>query len=169
MFPGLQATSASDITDGLSQTIGFSERSLGSGPDRRFDPWRDYWYSGLTLVTLPKDGEEMRSTCSSLASAPSSYWTQAGRTWIAGGKSDTLYNHVAPPNSVAPDRSAELPLPIPGDLSGGMITARSRHPQGVNVMMMDGSVHFVRSAIAIGAWRSLSTRSGGEPIGSEPY
>ena len=42
------------------------------------------------------------------------------------------------------------------------VTSRSYHPTGVNVLLMDGSTHFVSDSISIFAWRSLSTRNGGE-------
>ncbi len=45
------------------------------------------------------------------------------------------------------------------------ITARSYHPGMVNVLLMDGSVRRVASSVAIGVWRALGTRGGGEPVG----
>jgi prepilin-type processing-associated H-X9-DG protein len=43
-----------------------------------------------------------------------------------------------------------------------LMAARSRHPGGVNVVLCDGSVHFVRDGISILTWRALSTIAGGE-------
>lgn len=42
------------------------------------------------------------------------------------------------------------------------VTARSYHPTGINVVMMDGSVHFVNNSISLATWRALSTRQGQE-------
>ena len=42
------------------------------------------------------------------------------------------------------------------------VTARSYHPGLVNVVMMDGSVHGVSSAVELRIWRAASTRRGGE-------
>lgn len=43
-----------------------------------------------------------------------------------------------------------------------MITSRSFHPSGVNVAMVDGSVHFVTETIELAVWRALATRDRGE-------
>ncbi|HEY7423568.1 MAG TPA: H-X9-DG-CTERM domain-containing protein, partial [Gemmataceae bacterium] len=41
--------------------------------------------------------------------------------------------------------------------------ASSWHSGGVNVVMADGSVHFVADAIDPTTWTALGTRAGGEP------
>ena len=43
--------------------------------------------------------------------------------------------------------------------------ARSRHPNGVNVGMGDGSVRFVTNNIALATWQALGTLNGGETLG----
>lgn len=43
-----------------------------------------------------------------------------------------------------------------------VVLARSYHPGGVNVLVLDGSVRFVASTIEKNVWRALGTRSGGE-------
>ena len=42
--------------------------------------------------------------------------------------------------------------------------ARSRHSGGVNVLLGDGSVRFVRNSIDLATWRALGTMNGGEVI-----
>jgi prepilin-type N-terminal cleavage/methylation domain-containing protein len=44
------------------------------------------------------------------------------------------------------------------------ITSRSYHPNGVNVAVMDGTVHFVREEIAPAVWRAGGTRAGDETV-----
>lgn len=44
-------------------------------------------------------------------------------------------------------------------------TARSYHPGGVNVSLMDASVRNVSEHIDLGLWRALSTRDGNEVVG----
>ncbi|WP_165070780.1 DUF1559 domain-containing protein [Paludisphaera rhizosphaerae] len=49
------------------------------------------------------------------------------------------------------------------------ITARSYHPGGVNALLGDGSVRFVKQAIDGLVWRALGTVAGGEVISSDAY
>jgi prepilin-type processing-associated H-X9-DG protein len=44
------------------------------------------------------------------------------------------------------------------------VTARSFHPGGVNVLLMDGSVRFVRDSILLANWRALATRAGNDIV-----
>jgi len=45
--------------------------------------------------------------------------------------------------------------------------ARSRHTQGTNVAMCDGSVRYVSNSISVATWRALSTSSGSETLGND--
>jgi prepilin-type N-terminal cleavage/methylation domain-containing protein len=47
--------------------------------------------------------------------------------------------------------------------------ARSYHVGGVNSMMADGSVKFVKDSINVAAWRALSTTIGNEVISADSY
>ncbi|MGE3821794.1 MAG: H-X9-DG-CTERM domain-containing protein, partial [Isosphaeraceae bacterium] len=49
------------------------------------------------------------------------------------------------------------------------ITARSHHPGGVNVLMGDGSVRFVKDAVDGATWRALGTVSGGEALSADAF
>ena len=44
------------------------------------------------------------------------------------------------------------------------VTSRSYHPRGVNVAVMDGSVHFVREEVSPVVWRAGGTRAGNEMV-----
>jgi prepilin-type processing-associated H-X9-DG protein len=43
----------------------------------------------------------------------------------------------------------------------------SNHPGGVNLLMGDGGVRFVKDSVALTVWRALSTRNAGEVISSD--
>ena len=77
---------------------------------------------------------------------------------------DVLFSPIycinRPPNPPCTTATTALPE---------MYAARSRHPGGVNVATIDGSVHFVKDSIALRVWRMLSTASGSEVLNSEAY
>ncbi|WP_435020103.1 H-X9-DG-CTERM domain-containing protein [Tundrisphaera sp. TA3] len=45
--------------------------------------------------------------------------------------------------------------------------ARSRHTGGLNVVMADGSVRFIKNTISYNTWMALSTTQGGEIINAD--
>ena len=45
------------------------------------------------------------------------------------------------------------------------VTSRSYHTGGVNVLLMDGSVRFIRDGVTLQTWRGLGTPAGGEVPG----
>jgi prepilin-type N-terminal cleavage/methylation domain-containing protein/prepilin-type processing-associated H-X9-DG protein len=96
-----------------------------------------------------------------------------------------MYLHSEPPNSSYPDRArycavgADDPVApceqTPDWPGAHKLAARSAHPGGVNVVMIDGSVHFISNNIESmqhgdnvpGVWQALSTYGGGESITSD--
>lgn len=55
------------------------------------------------------------------------------------------------------------------NMGEAVVTASSRHPGGVNLMMADGSVRFIKETIEPRVWRSLGTAAGREVVGSGAY
>jgi prepilin-type N-terminal cleavage/methylation domain-containing protein/prepilin-type processing-associated H-X9-DG protein len=47
--------------------------------------------------------------------------------------------------------------------------ARSRHPSGLNVLLGDGSVRFLKNSINIRIWLALNTMASGEVISADQY
>ncbi|MBX6315073.1 MAG: DUF1559 domain-containing protein [Isosphaeraceae bacterium] len=47
--------------------------------------------------------------------------------------------------------------------------ARSRHPGGVNTLMGDGSVRFIKNSINVAIWRGLGSTHGGEVVSADAY
>jgi prepilin-type N-terminal cleavage/methylation domain-containing protein/prepilin-type processing-associated H-X9-DG protein len=97
-----------------------------------------------------------------------SWWGDAAafETFLAPNSSfpDVLFSpyycNNNPPNPPCTATTTALPI---------MYAARSRHPGGVNVALSDGSIRFIKNAIAIQTWRALSTTRGGETISSDSY
>ena len=119
------------------------------------------------------DGTSNTLAMMEMLQAPSEYGQavdRRGRIWNDDSSCYQLMTRVTP-NSSAPDngRCADRPeLGLPCIHSGGgahsqhTMAARSRHPGGVQVMMCDGSVHFIADSINLQVWRSLSSQAGGE-------
>ena len=93
-----------------------------------------------------------------------------GFSWWAPG---AIFTTVYPPNTSLPDITTQScnnqpDFNLPCKDNGGfwnIISARSRHSNGVNTAMCDGSIRFVTDAIDIANWRALSTSGNGETIG----
>ncbi len=55
-------------------------------------------------------------------------------------------------------------------IGGSMFNnANSYHPGGVNVLLADGSVRFVKDSISQATWWALGTRANGEVISADSY
>jgi prepilin-type N-terminal cleavage/methylation domain-containing protein/prepilin-type processing-associated H-X9-DG protein len=98
--------------------------------------------------------------------------------WEDGNTSQAGFTTAWPPNKVTPGRFGGTSVPDTDliairEENGGptfaAVTARSYHPGGVNALMGDGSVRFVKSAISGSTWRALGTVAGGEVVGSDSY
>jgi prepilin-type N-terminal cleavage/methylation domain-containing protein/prepilin-type processing-associated H-X9-DG protein len=84
-----------------------------------------------------------------------------------------MINGYIPPNSPLPDRSKGacqdkyMTNPPCLDKSPTFNAPRSYHPGGVNVLLSDGSVKFVKNTINLAAWRAMSTSQGGEVLSAD--
>ena len=92
------------------------------------------------------------------ARATASVDKQRGDAWATGGMAMTLFNTVATPNA---NNDAWAYCGSNG--SGTMAdfsNADSYHPGGVNVLMTDGSVKFIKDTINQRTWWALGTIAG---------
>jgi prepilin-type N-terminal cleavage/methylation domain-containing protein/prepilin-type processing-associated H-X9-DG protein len=138
-----------DVADGTSNTVVMSETILGpGGPDvtspAQVDPKTMYASLGTGAVL------------SESACAAATYRLNRNATWADGAYPNGLFNMWLPPNAATPDCIRHS--------NPGWKAARSRHAGGVNAMLGDGSVRFVRDGIDVTTWRALGTRAGGEVI-----
>ncbi len=166
MFEAKVPHGVADVIDGLSNTIALSESTLGAGPANASgsipgDPRYVYAYTGFG--TPLND-----STCAS-----ATQWNVSdlrGFMWASGEMRCGSYNHYYTPNPTIYDCVTNVITNGEDNYSSvAFRAARSKHPQGVNVLLGDGSVRFVNQAISLAAWRYLSTRAGGEVISDPSY
>jgi prepilin-type N-terminal cleavage/methylation domain-containing protein/prepilin-type processing-associated H-X9-DG protein len=60
--------------------------------------------------------------------------------------------------------------PGPSQMGGPVyVSARSRHPNGVNVAFGDGAVQFINDSITIGLWRTLSSMNANDVVDGSGY
>ncbi|MCL2117732.1 MAG: DUF1559 domain-containing protein, partial [Planctomycetaceae bacterium] len=131
------------VSDGLSNTVTFSERLLHDqgGADLK---------RGIARYQ-PHDGEARPVLClnnardpnnRSLILNPASLWT--GYIWSNGRAADSWFNCALPPNSVSC---------VAGSFNvheWGVFPPTSNHTGGVQVLIGDGSVHFVSDTVDSG-------------------
>lgn len=138
---------------GLSNTVLFSERVVGGEDPRSFDGFSDVFGQqerpwGSTAA--------FDAACRRVASnAPDSFYAFTGTSWLLGGYTHTWYNHVRTPNSGDSDCAIGH---VAVDGGRNIISARSRHPGGVNSLLADGATRFCSTSIDFEVWRSLGTR-----------
>jgi prepilin-type N-terminal cleavage/methylation domain-containing protein len=166
-FNWFAQTRVIDFADGMSNTIGMSEKIKGQNGSLTWDKG-SFWYSGIAIFlgTNPPTNTVIE-TCGSLTGPPppSLIANHGGNAWIVGVYDSALYNHALAPNPQIPDCSI---LSGPGGGFGsfaGVFAARSYHSGVVNVLLMDGAVRVVNNVIDKGAWQALSTRAGADPVG----
>jgi prepilin-type N-terminal cleavage/methylation domain-containing protein len=168
-FPVLSAFSAAQFIDGLSLTVGVSERVTGSGNDDAIPSARDVNFRDRSEKFSPTspDADQFMAICAS-GSGPELGFMRSGRYWLAAGFRDGIYNHVMGPNAKIVDCTTAPPN-FQYEMDLAAISARSQHQGGVNSLIMDGSVRFIKNSITLPVWRALATRAGGEVISSDQF
>ncbi|HTQ40014.1 MAG TPA: DUF1559 domain-containing protein [Pirellulales bacterium] len=148
------------ITDGASKTALMSESTLGvlgNSNVTKGNPRTDYKF----VLSAPLTDN---------ACAAATQWNftdPRGFAWVSGEFRCAMYNHYYPPNHVLPDCMGALRGGGPQYefTPFGWRTARSLHQGGVNLLLADGSTHFVSDTISTALWKALASRAGGEPTG----
>jgi prepilin-type N-terminal cleavage/methylation domain-containing protein/prepilin-type processing-associated H-X9-DG protein len=165
----------SAITDGLSNTAAFSEdvMGVGAGNTNASDNVQDALFPSSTVMAsgvssgtaTVSSGPLFYAVCNTKGpGSGASTWNDwaRGDYWHAGSiTGGTRYNHVMPPNSWS--------CGYGGTHDGGASTASSRHSGGVNVLMADGSVRFIKQTISVPVWQGLGSRNGGEIISADSF
>ncbi len=157
IFYDLSSVSYKDVLDGTSNTVFFSEKRRGNGlPNPKTDMFVTVNQSSLNATYL--DCKQINI----LAAPPLT--SRQGMTWVMGEMCCTTYNHVLTPNAFScaglgfPGSMANMSMAIPPS---------SMHPGGVNVMLGDGSVRFVKDSISLLTWRAIGSRDGSEVVSND--
>jgi prepilin-type N-terminal cleavage/methylation domain-containing protein/prepilin-type processing-associated H-X9-DG protein len=155
VFYGNSATRFTDIRDGLSNTGFFSERILADGSNAIVSPIADVFFSPGAPTTLDEAVQQCQAI--DINNLANQFPLFMGAPWVNG---QHIFLHVTQPNTRSCGFFINLRAVMPPS---------SRHPGGVNLLMGDGSVRFVKNTVDLAAWRALGTRAGNEAVSADSY
>jgi prepilin-type processing-associated H-X9-DG protein len=158
-------TSPRMFRDGLSKTMCISEV-------KAFTP---YVRNASSIdESLPATPDYFRGVSGQLKLGPTRESNTGHTVWCDGRVHHAGFTTVFPPNTKVPfEHDGQLyDIDYTSQQEGrdltrptySAVTARSYHEGGVNVGMMDGSVHFINDGIDLFAWRAMGTAGGGEVV-----
>jgi prepilin-type N-terminal cleavage/methylation domain-containing protein/prepilin-type processing-associated H-X9-DG protein len=177
LFGMQRNTPIAAVTDGTSNTIGFAESVISPGvtvPRTKYIGIQNIAAVPVALDSLfdvftdPKSVDAGLLACNAAwAAAGTNFQYQRGSSWAHAGMAHTLFNTVATPNA----QSSQWTYCDHYNSSavGTFSNADSYHPGGVNVLLADGSVKFIKDSIARNVWWALGTKAGGEVVSSDSY
>jgi len=186
LFAPSLAYSIAHVTDGTSNTVAYGESLVGSG-----NAGGNFHYPGNGVVGVASVPEVIDVSAAANVSAIrtalqdcNAMWeagaatgknisVSAGQYWGMGAETYTLFNTIAPPGSQqypwnACRQGCDGCPRFAADHSD-ITKSSSNHPGGCNICFGDGSVHFVKSTIALNTWWALGTRANGEVLSADSF
>jgi prepilin-type N-terminal cleavage/methylation domain-containing protein/prepilin-type processing-associated H-X9-DG protein len=172
-----------DCIDGSSNTVAFAEKLCGTvgGSTGNGVLYRGNGVNGTGASTNVTDAwqnptqiQTDLNSCTTafigLTAGSNNLINNEGQWWISGNTNYTLFNTIVPPNSgqykwgscrngcsgCSPDGSSYA-------------NSSSQHSGGVNILMGDGSVRFIKSTVNNNTWWSLGTRANNEVLDSNSF
>lgn len=159
-------TTMASFVDGTSNTVIFSEWIKGQPAATGRAP------NGLSEVyNLGENSDFYRTDyqfaqlCNAVPiTSANQQWQWKGEWWGYGAT--MIYSHTQTPN-----RTSCVYHDINQDGRGTitMLPASSNHPGGVNVLFMDGSVHFIKTSVSYLTWYAIATPNNRETVSSDSY
>ncbi len=152
-----------DFTDGLSNTVAFSEV-------KTYTPYlRDSGNPNTPTAPVPANP-------AAVVAFGGDFKPDSGHTeWVDARTHQTGFTTVFPPNTRVPytgaggefdsDFTSSREGRSPAHVTLAAVTARSHHAGVVNALLMDGSVRTFANGVRLEVWRAYGTRAGGEVVG----
>jgi prepilin-type N-terminal cleavage/methylation domain-containing protein/prepilin-type processing-associated H-X9-DG protein len=175
LFAFQQSKSIAAVLDGTSNTIAFSEALQGAPQPEQ--PQQQG--NGLNLVPIPTAARLLNASDNPAAinsaiqlcdaawlTGPSNNGDAHGDAWVHGGMSFALFTPIVTPNARI-KTWAYCSFYVSG--SASFSNACSYHPGGVNTLMADGSVKFIRDNINQLVWWQLGSIANGEVVSADSY
>ena len=163
---GSRTVSLNTFLDGTSNTVIFSEWIKGpaTGTGSAKNGLGVVYSLGAASADFPTDYQYAQKCATVNPINANQNWTWKGEWWMYGGTQ--VYSHTIPPNRTACAYSDQA-QDIRGTIT--LMNASSLHSGGVNCLMMDGSVKFIKSTVNYVSWYALATPDGNETISSDSY
>ena len=171
----------SDVTDGTSNTVAYSESLVG---DPNWTPLggRNNSVTGVTAARVACVDDvsaniPITTLTTALQQCTMAYQTKSlpistanGCRWGWGAVSISMFQTIVPPNSKQYQwNSCRADCPGCGPDDAAFSNAQSNHSGGVNVLFADGSVKFIKDSISMQTWFQLGTKASGEVISADSY
>jgi prepilin-type N-terminal cleavage/methylation domain-containing protein/prepilin-type processing-associated H-X9-DG protein len=175
LFTMQGANGIQSCTDGTSLTIAFSESAVGyqsASPLQRLIglqsvqiPYSSMVYDALAAPTVV--ASVIQLCTQAYQSGSTSYIDlQRGENWAHGCMAMSLFNTVVTPNAY---NDTWTHCGRNASSRAVLSNADSYHSGGVNALLADGSVRFIKDTINQRVWWSLGTRQGNEVILADSY
>ncbi len=155
IFYGNSATQIAAVTDGTSNTGLFCERVLADFTAGIISPIADVFFSPAQPTTLTAAIQACQAI--DITNPASQFPLFMGAPWVNG---QHIFMHVTPPDTRSCGFFTALRAVMPPS---------SHHPGGVNFLLADGSVRFIKDTINVNTWQALGTRAGGEVISADTF
>jgi prepilin-type processing-associated H-X9-DG protein len=164
-FGGNRYSRFAEFTDGTSNTIGMAEVKA----------YQAFLRGSGNPATVPAPAPNSPNDVLAYGGS----LKETGHTeWVDGKVHETGFTASFPPNTKVAYTSGGKTYDV--DFISGSesatsgapptyaaVTSRSWHTGGVNVLLMDGSVRFIRNTVSQATWRAASTPAGGEVLGAD--
>ena len=175
-FTYFMAYGIRDIPDGTSNTVAFFE-SLAGNANRltyRGNATRGVaeppGANAFDISKNPTVTLQALQTCADAFKAQRNLIGVKGQLWAFGARGYSLAHTIQTPNdSQYPFGSCQWGCDGCGIDQSWTVGAQSLHPGGVNVLLADGSVKFVKSTVNRTTWWQVGTRDGSEAVSSDAW
>ena len=164
----MMATIAS-VTDGTSNTLLMSELLQGANDDIRGLLWTDFPGSHSFSTRLAPNGSVDFWAGATAYLDPAGGDTVDNLPTIGGSENGTSPANIANGDFCDNQPGYNLPCFAQGSEGGCFAASRSHHPAGVNSLLADGSVRFMKNTINLQTWVALGSMAGGEVISADSY
>ena len=163
-------------TDGTSHTVAFGEALVGDGnPGSKYRGNMTLGASGNRVNYTVDPASVMANvvadlqTCASTFQAGTGIAPNRGYRWSHDATGYSMFNVVQTPNELNMN-GCRFGCGSGCDPSYGYsYPASSNHPGGVNVVMADGSVRFIKNSISRATWWGIGTKANGEVVSADQF